>query len=230
MDLISQYKFDGFHFPRNSNVIEIELTSKCVLGCSMCPRNQDHDQSHSKWKLGEIDVSAIEKLAFQIPMTRSIILCGGYGDPIYHTRLFDIIDILHKYDKSIHLVTAGNLRKSEWWQELAKKLRRTDVICFSVDGLEHNNHLYRKNSVWNSIHTAMQIMGTESECMSVWKWILFKYNENDVVEGFKLSRKLGITAFEVVSSGRIPPGFTPTKTLNQVLEEIEIYKFRVTQK
>jgi MoaA/NifB/PqqE/SkfB family radical SAM enzyme len=203
------------------DMLEIELTSKCTLSCSECPRVLDHDKDN--WNFGEISIEAIERI-ISVTLAKRIIFCGGYGDPIYHSKLFDIIKICHKYGKGLHIETCGNLRKKEWWQELAQLLKPEDTLNFSVDGLEHNNHLYRKNADWQSIYTAMEVMGKESKCLLFWKWIVFKYNENDIIEGYKLSKKLGIHYFRLVDSTRMPPGYAPTKKLSELISEIQDYK------
>jgi MoaA/NifB/PqqE/SkfB family radical SAM enzyme len=205
-----------------TQVIELELTSKCTLLCPECARTMDKEETKNKWNFGELDIEIIEKLASQTPYIRTFNFCGGYGDPIYHSRLFDIIDICHRYNKSIHIETAGNLRSKEWWNKLSLILGERDSICFSVDGLKHSNHIYRINSNWDSILNAMTIM-SESSCHTKWKWILFKSNQDDVLEGYKLSKKLGIKKFELVESGRITPGNEPTKSVKQILAELREY-------
>lgn len=204
--------------------IEIELTSKCTLECSLCPRTLDSNETITRWKFGELNFTAVERLITQTVNTKSLILGGGHGDPIYYSRLFDVIKLAHQHNINVHLETAANLRPKEWWQELASIIKRNDTINFSVDGLEHNNHMYRKNAVWSSIQTAMSVIGTESKCNTIWKWILFRYNENDIVEGYKLSKQLGIREFRLVESGRIPIGMKPTKTYQQAIDEIKNYK------
>ena len=211
------------HILKNT-MIEVELTSKCTLLCPACPRTKDKEEIYNKWSFGELDVGVIEKLASQTPTIEKFIFCGAYGDPIYHSRLFDIIDICHRYNKSIHLETAGNLRNSEWWDNLSSLLGPKDNVCFSVDGLEHNNHVYRINSKWESILDAMTIIGEKAQCYSTWKWIVFKHNQDDVIEGYKLSKKLGIREFQIVQSGRMPPEYEPTKSVKQILAELKEYK------
>jgi MoaA/NifB/PqqE/SkfB family radical SAM enzyme len=210
------------HILKN-HIIEVELTSKCTLLCPACPRTKDKEEIYNEWRFGELDVGVIEKLASQTPTVEKFIFCGAYGDSIYHSRLFDIIDICHRYNKLISLETAGNLRNREWWDKLSSLLGPKDDVTFSVDGLEHSNHIYRINSHWDSILNAMTVIG-KSSCRTKWKWILFKSNQDDVLEGYKLSKKLGIKTFELVESGRIPPGNEPTKSLKKILEELREYK------
>jgi MoaA/NifB/PqqE/SkfB family radical SAM enzyme len=201
---------------------EVELTSKCVLACPRCARTMDDEQLSNTWKFGQLDPTVIEKLA-QMPSLRMFNFTGSYGDPIYHTQLFDIIKIAKKYGKKVDITTAGSHRSKEWWMELITLLEGKDFFTFSVDGLRHNNHIYRINSDWNSIETGMRIVA-KAPINTIWKWILFKYNENDALEGYKLSQDIGIKNFQIVETDRWPEGQQATRSINDVIAEIEAYR------
>jgi len=201
---------------------EVELTSKCVLACPRCARTMDSEEMSNTWKFGQLNPIVIERLA-QIPSMRMFNFTGSYGDPIYHTQLFDIIKIAKKYRKKVDITTAGSHRSKEWWEELVSLMQSTDFLTFSVDGLRHNNHIYRINSDWDSIETGMRVAG-KSRIVTVWKWILFKYNENDVLEGFKLSQELGIKNFQIVETDRWPEGQQATRTMADIIAEIDAYR------
>jgi MoaA/NifB/PqqE/SkfB family radical SAM enzyme len=205
--------------------MEVELTSKCTLACPVCPRTKDPDEQFNYWKFGELSISALEKI-LQQPSVELMNYTGSHGDAIYHSQLHDIIKLTKSYNKKVFLTTAASHRSASWWQQLVPLLDKTDVIQFSVDGLKHNNHIYRKNSNWDSIETAMSIVG-QSNAHSVWKWIVFNHNQNDVVEGYKLSQQLNIKRFNVVESGRshdlYSQPFNPTRPFVDILTELEEY-------
>lgn len=209
--------------------VEVELTSKCTLACPACPRTYDSKEIRGDWKIGELDISVVESLC-KIPSIRQFIFCGAFGDPIYHSKLFDVIDLCHQYNKRVVITTAASYRNAEWWTELANKLNSQDSIQFSVDGLKHNNHIYRINCNWESIETGMRILA-KSRAYTEWKWILFKHNENDVLEGYKLSKELGMKEFSVVETKdvRTPLGMKPTRTYQEVLAEIRDYRNATTK-
>jgi len=204
---------------KTPEIIELELTSKCTLGCAVCSRTMDPEETFSKWKLGELDISVVESL-LKLPSVRFMNYTGSFGDPIYHSRLIDIVKLTKQYGKSLQITTNGSYRKAEWWQELADCLDEKDQIQFSVDGLQHNNHIYRVNADWPSIETGMRII-TKSKAFTEWKWILFNYNQFDVAEGFKLAKSMGFTSFNVIETRRNPPGMEATRPYSDVLKEIE---------
>jgi len=206
----------------NPLALELEITSKCTLFCPECPRTRDPDEKNNKWKFGELDINAIEKM-MQVPSIRSVVFSGGYGDPIYHTKFAEIIKLVKKAGKQITVNTNGSYRNAAWWEMLAPLFEQGDLFVFSIDGLPGKD-LYRVNSEWSSIETGIKIMTSLSPANIQWKWIIFKYNENDSVEGYKLSQQLDIDEFLVVSSGReYPPGYKPDRSFEEVILELNNY-------
>jgi len=203
--------------------IELEITSKCTLYCPDCARTKDPDEKLHKWKYGEVDVSAIEKI-LKVPSLEGVVFSGAYGDPIYHTKFHDIISLVKKHNKKITINTNGSYRSKEWWEQLAPMFTKSDTFVFSIDGLPENN-LYRVNSDWPSIETGIKSMIAKSAARVQWKWIIFKYNENDVIEGYKLSKQLGIQHFEIVNSGRqYPAGMEPSRNFEDIISELKEYQ------
>lgn len=202
--------------------LELEITSKCTVFCPECPRTKDPDEKLHKWKYGEVDIAVIEKI-MKVPSIRNVVFSGAYGDPIYHSKFIEIVDIVKKAGKQITINTNGSYRNAEWWQRLAPLFDKKDSFVFSIDGLPGKD-LYRINSDWPSIKTGIEIMTAQSPVNVTWKWIIFKYNENDGVEGYKLSRQLGIKEFLIVNSGRnYPPGYEPDRKLEEITDELNSY-------
>jgi len=205
--------------------IEIELTSRCTLFCPECPRTKDAKQEEHLWNFGELSIDLVEQLLKNTPGTRNIIFSGGYGDPIYHSKFIEIMELCKIYNKMVTVNTNGSYRNSEWWSKLANTMGSKVNFVFSVDGLEDTNKVYRINSDWSSILTGMKIMASESAATTEWKWILFRQNQDQVEQGYKLSKDIGIDSFMVVNSGRpYPPGMQPTIPFDEVLHRLERVK------
>jgi MoaA/NifB/PqqE/SkfB family radical SAM enzyme len=199
--------------------LELEITSKCTVFCPECPRTKDPDEKLHKWKYGEVDIAVIEKI-MQVPTIQKVIFSGAYGDPIYHSKFVEIVEIVKKAGKQITVNTNGSYRNAAWWERLAPVFDPGDLFVFSIDGLPGKD-LYRVNSDWPSIETGIKIMTSQSPAGVQWKWIMFKYNEHDAIEGYKLSRQLGVKQFELVGSGRpYPDGYKPDRTLEEVIDEL----------
>jgi MoaA/NifB/PqqE/SkfB family radical SAM enzyme len=171
--------------------MHIEPTSRCTLACPACPRTwftekfdrafpkQDLDLEHLKKFL---DCESGEKIS-------GFMLNGNHGDPIYYPDLINLIDNF-RTSKSFRISTNGSYQKEEFWENLAARMTEKDTIYFSIDGLEHNNHLYRRNSDWKSIMEGLEIM-TKSRARVVWKTIVFSYNETEIDKIKQLAESKG---------------------------------------
>ncbi len=202
--------------------LELEITSKCTLFCPECPRTKDPKEEKHKWKHGEVDISVIEKM-MKVPGIQNVIFSGAYGDPIYHTKFIEIIEIVKKAGMQVTVNTNGSYRSAAWWERLAPLFDAGDMFVFSVDGLPGKD-LYRINSNWPSIETGIKIMTSKSKTKTQWKWIIFKYNENDGIAGYELSQRLNLSEFVMVGSGReYPPGYKPDRTYDEVIAELNEY-------
>ena len=182
----------------DSGVLHIEPSSRCTLACPQCPRTISVDDI----KLEDCDIDSVVKL---IKEKKHVIMCGNHGDPIYHPKFHELISSMRASNPqlSIGMHTNGAFRSTDWWKKTASILDQRDRIIFSIDGLPSNNHLYRVNSKWESIENGIRtLVEYNPDIKIIWKWILFKYNQNDINEGIILAKKLGFHGFRVVKSVR----------------------------
>jgi len=204
--------------------LELEITTKCTLFCHACARTLDPDEKLSEWKFGQLSLESIDR-ATSIPTLKMVQFSGAFGDPIYHTEFLQIVKLVKSKNLQFRMDTNGSYRSPEWWEELGSILTPSDHIVFSIDGLPGKD-LYRVNSDWPSIETGIKTLKSTSEVHLFWKWIVFNYNQDDVLEGYKLSHKLGISSFEVVQSGRHNNSteFKPTRDYDDIISELTMYK------
>ena len=132
---------------------------------------------------------------------KKINLCGNYGDPIYHPEFHDLVGQLKQRGCSIKIDTNGSYRSAEWWQQLVTLFDGTDTVVFSVDGTPENFTNYRINADWPSIERAMRICA-QSSARTVWKYIVFSYNQDDIETVDQLRSQLGLTELEIRHSDR----------------------------
>ena len=205
--------------------VEVEVTTKCTLACPMCARTLDPDEINTRWKYGEMPVETFEKFLSHLPKeVNRISFCSAFGDAIYHTKLKSILDLCKKYNKYIDLYTNGSYRDAAWWEEISSILGEEDAITFSVDGLEDTNKIYRVNADWPSIVTGMKVIGENKLVRKRWKWILFRHNQDQIIDGFLLSKQLGIDEFLLIQSGRLKPDMAPTVAYTDILTKLSIAK------
>jgi organic radical activating enzyme len=181
--------------------LHIEPTNICTLKCAGCARTQFINQWPNQWKNHSIDIDHLIKF-LDVDLTNTqITLCGNYGDPIYHPDFLQLVKKLKQRNCRLEIVTNGSYKNRQWWTDLCAELSESDSVVFSVDGVPENFTIYRQNGDWDSIHTAMQVV-VASGVRSMWKYIPFNYNVDDINAAENLSKKIGLSVFQVVASDR----------------------------
>ena len=184
------------------NGIHIEPTNICTLKCPRCARTNFLETFTTKaWSNQNLDLETLKKFLDIDLKNVKVLLCGNYGDPIYYPDLFPMIQYFKNQKSNITLVTNGSYRKEIWWEELVSLLSENDTIIFSVDGTPENFIQYRVNADWDSIYAGMRIVA-KNNINSIWKYIPFSFNENDILETKELSQKIGLKKFIIEPSDR----------------------------
>jgi len=182
----------GFH---------IEPTNICSLKCPGCARTRFIEQWSNHWTNHSLDIDVLMKFLDIDLEGKHIVMCGNYGDPIYHPELIEMVSQFKQRKATISIVTNGSYKKAKWWESLVSILDDRDTIMFSVDGTPDNFTQYRINADWDSIYVAMQVAAA-AKCKTVWKYIPFLFNQHDVNTVESLSQKIGIDKFLVEPSDR----------------------------
>jgi len=110
------------------NKVYIEPTNQCNLTCRTCIRNIWHEQ------MGHMSMSAFDHIitglrAFNPPPT---VVFGGFGEPLYHPHIIDMIKKVKATGAAVELITNGTLLT----EQVARALLSTelDVLWLSLDG------------------------------------------------------------------------------------------------
>ena len=145
-------------------------------------------------------------------------MCGNLGDPISARDTLEIFKYFREHNPAMWLSmnTNAGAQEESWWEELAETFGR---ITFSIDGTPDNFTRYRINGDWPSIRVGID------ECVLgparvVWKYIPFKFNENDIESTRLLSNALGIDKFNVDPSDRWNEADESIDTLRPTLESL----------
>lgn len=190
----NQYKMDVTRF-------HIEPTNICTLKCSGCARTRFIEQWPQHWKNQSLDVDFLLDFLDVDLTDKKIVLCGNYGDPIYHPDFINFVKKLKSQGVILSINTNGSYKNQEWWRELVDNLDSNDLITFSVDGTPENFTQYRINADWESIKVGMDVVA-DSKCGSSWKYIPFAFNQFDIDQVKQLSQDIGIKQFYVEFSDR----------------------------
>jgi wyosine [tRNA(Phe)-imidazoG37] synthetase (radical SAM superfamily) len=185
----------------NISGFHIEPTNICTLKCAGCARTRFIKQWPQHWKNHSINVADLMTFLDCDLEGKYILLSGNYGDPIYHPEFHSLVRNLKERGCCVEIITNGSYRSPEWWQQLTAVLDCNDTVTFSVDGLPENFTQYRVNADWQSIEQAMKICA-ESSARTVWKYIPFSYNINDIDLAKRLSESMNIDQFRLEKSDR----------------------------
>jgi MoaA/NifB/PqqE/SkfB family radical SAM enzyme len=182
----------GFH---------IEPTNICTLKCAGCARTRFINQWPQHWHNHNLDIDQLLRFLDLDLSDRTIVLCGNYGDPIYHPDFINFVKKLKETDVTLHIVTNGSYRTKEWWRDLTELLTPNDKITFSIDGLPENFTRYRKNADWESIQLGIET-SVASRCQTEWSYIPFSFNEDSVDRAEQLASLLRVDQFVINPSDR----------------------------
>lgn len=166
--------------------MHIETTTRCTLACPGCPRTLIPSVSKNDLILDDLVFFLNCKSGNTLD---NLYLEGNHGDPIYYPALLELIDKF-RTTKRFTIVTNGSHRNQNFWKQLAARLTPNDLVIFSIDGLEHNNHLYRRNSNWASIMVGLDTM-VKSGVQVGWKTIIFDYNYKEIDQIQKFAESCG---------------------------------------
>ena len=187
--------------------IQIDSSSRCNLSCPGCGR--------TKWiaKGLPADVTDMEMDHFRAlvrpennidNLTYNLAL----SDPVYSGVFLEQLEYLKTLDKRpmVNLSTNGSGRSERWWVKLAGLLdQNTDRVEFAIDGLEDTNHLYRRNSNWDSIMLGVKTLRANYTGKMLWRYVIFEHNCHQVLAARNLATELGFNRFRpVVGDGRTP--------------------------
>jgi organic radical activating enzyme len=196
--------------------LHIEPTNICTLKCPGCARTRFINQWPQHWKNHSLDIDHLLKF-LDIDLTGlKILLCGNYGDPIYHPNFIEFVTKLKQRGSVISIVTNGSYRTTDWWKALTSVLTSADCITFSIDGIPTNFTQYRINADWDTIKQGIEI-SAESACQTEWKYIPFSFNSTDIESAEQFSQQLGIDRFFVDPSDRFDEATESLKPSNTLL-------------
>lgn len=201
--------------------LEIEISTRCPVKCPLCPRTNPSPEDKG-WNTGFLNKNVVLRFIKDTP-SKGLVFCGGYGDPIYHPDFIEIISEIGRIrpDLDVFIETNGSYMKSSWWKKLGHALRKNHILSFSIDGLKDSSPQYRVNSDWDSIIEGIEAVRPYHTGIIQWKWILFRYNENQVKQGYMLAQELGVDQFKLVRSNRHNKETLPTLNFDDVERELD---------
>ena len=184
--LVRIYKIGDIVLIKSANV---EVTNVCNASCDLCSRTQL--KNVMKIPKQHLNLETFKQLDWENTEMNYFVLCGGFGDPILHPKLFELIDIIHNLNIKIILHTNGEPFYSRWWTRLAETLNDVDRVTFGLDGLTKDTHeKYRGTNFDRVIRNIRTFTGAGGNAGI--NYIVFKHNEHEIPEVEDFAEKLGL--------------------------------------
>lgn len=139
------------NYPHTPKSIDIEVTTKCNLKCTIC--------QHTYWNRASIDMpfGLFQNILHQIPTLKSIKL-HGIGEPLLNPSLIDMITLAKKSDLFVWTYSNGTLlhRNNQINRLLGSGL---DLLRLSLDGTDENSYeAIRKGATWKQVVRNIEIL------------------------------------------------------------------------
>jgi MoaA/NifB/PqqE/SkfB family radical SAM enzyme len=179
--------------------LHVGITNRCRLLCPVCARTSiggrfiqnmfDLDQEHFTKFLVDSE-------------PETILFCGNWGDPVYAKDFISTVREVKRNNPKckVAIHTNGSGKSTEWWEELISVLNDCDVLHFSIDGTPDNFNTYRINAKWDDVENAAKSCIAYKKKQGygpsiTWKYIVFSYNQDSILEAYKLSKAMNFDDF-----------------------------------
>ena len=163
--------------------INLDITHRCTLQCPACPR---YFYKKNNIKVPGYDMSDIE---FDIILNyfEYIRFCGNISDPVFHPRFHKFLEKVYLQKKKAIVHTSASHKKMDWYKT-AFKSNINARWKFGIDGLPHQSSTYRINQDGEKMFDIM-LMCNEMGIETVWQYIIFSYNQDNIEEAKQLAKK-----------------------------------------
>lgn len=177
---------------RTFGSLQIEATSECFLRCTMCPRTAHLEKWHSR----AMDFSTFKRISEYFPLAEHVHL-QGWGEPLLHGRIFEMIEIAKAAGCSVGFTTNGMLLR----EPVSRKIVSlgVDVLGVSIAGASSRVHgSVRVNSRFDTLIGNIAALGRIKEETGsrtpkiVLSFLMTKTNIHELPEAVKLAHSLGV--------------------------------------
>ncbi len=123
------------HLPMRLSKLYIEPTNLCNLQCTTCIRNiWDEPMGRMSDAVFEHIIEGIRAL----PSLPDTVFFGGFGEPLYHPKIIDMISSVKKLGISVELITNATLLNRDMSYSLIRA--GLDTLWVSLDGATPENY------------------------------------------------------------------------------------------
>jgi MoaA/NifB/PqqE/SkfB family radical SAM enzyme len=183
---------------------QIEPTTRCQLKCVICPKTVYTDD----WLIGDMPLSVYEKISRYFHLVQTIHL-QGWGEPLLHPNLFEMIQIAKSGNCKTSLTTNGVLLSHDMSEELIR--RGVDTVAISIAGATSKTHEnIRRGSHFEELIDNIRILANlkfkmrSKTPLLVLSFLMTKTNIKELAEAVRLAKDIGINEFVATNLDYVP--------------------------
>jgi len=188
--------------------INLDITYRCTLECPKCTRQYYKDLG-LKVPGHDMTISEFKKIIAKFKVVR---FCGNISDPVFNPNFISFLKMCYEKNVICKVHHAATGKSLAWYKE-AFAANPDAKWIFGIDGLPEDSHIYRKNQNGKKLFETM-LLCKEMGLNTIWKHIIFRYNENTMEEAKRLAEKHQIE-FYFVKSGTYNDGEDELRPINR---------------
>ncbi len=172
-----------YKVPKAPSTVQFEVTNRCNLNCKMCPRK------YLNVEYKDMKFSDFKKTVDNLAKNMKEIVLTGWGEPLVHPKLIDMIKYCKKKRFKVRLTTNGLLLNKKMQEKIIKS--GLDKIVFSIDSIEENVLAHWNVSVLDNIEQLLKLKGKKKPEI-VLQTTLHKNREKDVYDVIRYAAEKGV--------------------------------------
>lgn len=193
-------------------IINLDITNRCTLECPHCLR-ASYKGLGMKVPGRDMTISEYKKIIDKFDVVR---FCGNSSDPVFNPNFIEFLRMSYEKNIKCKIHNAATGKSAKWYKE-AFEANPDATWFFAIDGLPENSHIYRKNQKAQQLFDMMKMckdMGLDS----VWLYLIFYYNEDNMDEAQKLADDNGIPIYFLKTTTHTENNWPTPKNKNNYIE------------
>ncbi len=174
---------------KTPTVARVEVTNRCNLSCRMCLHQSLED-------IGDMELKTYRRIIDLLPKTVSYVNPTGFGEPLLHEDIVDVIRFARQRHKYTEIYTNATILD----KEMAKNLLASGLwsIHFSIDGTTKRTYegLRRGSKFETVIENISNFMAQRRKAQNppqvVMRVVIWKNNLHEATRFVELAYNLGI--------------------------------------
>lgn len=154
--------------------INLETSLVCNTKCRFCPRTVMKNRGISFPKK-HLDLDKFFALDFQNINLKEVIICGSFGEPIFHPEFFRLINFFEDNNIDIILHTNGSIHSIDWWKYLART--KNCNVHFMLEGIDEKTHKPYRQTSFETVTKNIKAF-TNAGGIATASMLVFKHNEH----------------------------------------------------